>query len=131
MKRTLIQPDSIPDPRPRYSQGQITDGGRLLFIAGQVSVDAAGAVVGKGDIERQTEQVFENLGAVLRSAGASFEQLVMITTYLTDISQRATFQRIRSKYFSAAWPPTSTLVVVKSLANEEFLIEICGVAVIQ
>ena len=86
--------------------------------------------MGRGDIERQTEQVFENVGAVLREAGASFEHLVMTTTYLTDISQRAAFQRIRTKYFNADQPPTSTLVVVKGLANEDFLIEIAGMAVV-
>ncbi len=130
MTKRLIQPVSIPDPRPRYCQGLLTDGGRLLFIAGQTAVDASGAVVGRGDIEKQTEQVFENVGAVLREAGASFEDLVMTTTYLTDISQRAAFQRIRTNYFHTEWPPTSTLVVVKSLANEDLLIEMAAIAVL-
>lgn len=130
MTKRIIQPSSIPDPRPRYSQGILANAGRLLFIAGQTSVDASGAIVGKGDIEKQTEQVFENVGAVLREAGASFEHLVMTRTYLTDISQRAAFQRIRTKYFNASWPPASTLVVVKSLANEDLLIEIEGIAVV-
>ena len=130
MKKRIIQPASLPDPRPRYNQGLLTEGGRLLFIAGQTAVDASGAVVGKGDIEKQAEQVFENVGAVLREAGASFEHLVMTTTYLTDISQRAAFQRVRTKYFNADWPPTSTFVVVRSLANADLLIEIAGIAVI-
>jgi enamine deaminase RidA (YjgF/YER057c/UK114 family) len=130
VKKRIIQPVSLPDPRPRYNQGLLTEGGRLLFIAGQTAVDASGAVVGKGDIEKQAEQVFENVGAVLREAGASFEHLVMTTTYLTDISQRAAFQRVRTKYFNADWPPTSTLVVVRSLANADLLIEIAGIAVI-
>ena len=130
MTKRIIQPVSIPDPRPRYSQGLLTDGGRLLFIAGQTAVDASGAVVGKGDIDKQTEQVFENVGAVLREAGASFADLVMTTTYLTDISQRAAFQRVRTKYFNADVPPTSTLVVVSSLANADFLIEMAAIAVV-
>jgi len=128
--KRIIQPTSIPDPRPRYSQGLLVDGARLLFIAGQTAVDASGAVVGRGDIDKQTTQVFENIGAVLRQAGASFEHLVMTTTYLTDLSHRGAFQRIRASYFNADWPPTSTLVVVKSLANEDLLIEIAGMAVL-
>src|SRR6185369_11945227 len=84
MIRHVIQPSTIVDPRPRYSQGIVTDGGRLLFIAGQTSVDPTGAVVGKADIERQAVQVFENLRAVLEAAGGTFANLVMTTAYLTD-----------------------------------------------
>jgi reactive intermediate/imine deaminase len=127
--RTPIQPASLPDPRPRYSQGILTSGGRLLFIAGQVAVDASGQIVGKGDIERQAEQVFRNLAAVLAAAGGSFDNLVMTTTYLTDISDRAAYNEVRLRHYPRE-APTSTLVVVKSLANEELLIEIDGIAVI-
>jgi enamine deaminase RidA (YjgF/YER057c/UK114 family) len=130
MNREVVQPASIPDPRPRYSQGIETTGGRLLFIAGQVAVDASGALVGKGDIAAQTERVFQNLGAVLAEAGGSFEHLVMTTTYVTDIAFRTALQDVRTKYLDRAAPPTSTLLVVKSLANEDYLIEISAIAVI-
>lgn len=83
MIRTVIQPDTLKDPRPRYSQGVQTDGGRLLFIAGQTAADRDGNVVGKGDPEKQAEQVFENLAAVLAAAGGSLDNMVMTTTYLT------------------------------------------------
>jgi 2-iminobutanoate/2-iminopropanoate deaminase len=129
MTRTPIQPSSLPDPRPRYSQGIQTSGGSLLFIAGQVAVDASGQVVGKGNIERQAEQVFRNLEAVLAAAGGSFENLVMTTTYLTDIAYRAAYNEVRLKHYLRE-APTSTLVVVKSLASEDFLIEIDGIAVL-
>jgi 2-iminobutanoate/2-iminopropanoate deaminase len=127
--RTPIQPESLPDPRPRYSQGVQTTGGSLLFIAGQTAVDAAGQIVGKGDIEQQAEQVFRNLAAVLGAAGGSFEHLVMTTTYLTDIAYRAAFNQVRLKYYPHE-APANTLVVVKSLAHEDYLIEIDGMAVI-
>lgn len=129
MSRTVIQPDSLKDPRPRYSQGIRTDGGSLLFIAGQTAADRNGNVVGKGNVEQQAEQVFENLKAVLEAAGASFDDLVMTTTYLTDISYREAYNTVRLKYYGAN-PPTSTLVVVKALGHEDFLIEIDGIAVI-
>ncbi|MBA3298005.1 MAG: RidA family protein [Acidobacteria bacterium] len=129
MKTTVVQPDSLPDPRPRYSQGIHTEGGRLLFIAGQTSVDRTNTVVGKEDIERQAEQVFENLGAVLRAAGASFDNLVMTTTYLTDIRYREAYNKVRLKYYKKR-SPASTLLVVQALANPDFLIEIDGIAVI-
>jgi 2-iminobutanoate/2-iminopropanoate deaminase len=127
--RTPIQPAALHDPRPRYCQGIQTRGGSLLFIAGQTSVDGAGQIVGKGDIEQQAEQVFHNLAAVLEAAGGSFENMVMTTTYLTDIAYRAAFNQVRLKYYPRD-APANTLVVVKGLASEEFLIEIEGIAVI-
>ena len=129
MTHSVVQPESLPDPRPRYSQGIQTDGGRLLFIAGQTSVDKDNRIVGVGDIERQTVQVFENVGAVLRAAGASFDNLVMTTTYLTDIKYREVYNRVRLQYYKNGCP-TSTLVVVAGLANPDYLIEIDGIAVI-
>jgi reactive intermediate/imine deaminase len=125
----VVQPKSLPDPRPRYSQGIQTTGGKLLFIAGQTAVDQGGNVVGKGNIEKQAEQVFENLTAVLKAAGGSFKNLVMTTTYLTDIKYREGYNKVRLKYY-ANNHPTSTLVVVKSLAHKDYMIEIAGIAVL-
>src|SRR5215831_3878935 len=80
MSRKTIQPKSSNDPRPRYSQGILTEGGKVLFIAGQTASDKDGNVVGKGDIKAQTRQVFENIKAVLEAAGGSFDNVVMTTT---------------------------------------------------
>jgi enamine deaminase RidA (YjgF/YER057c/UK114 family) len=124
-----VQPESLKDPRPRYSQGILTEGGRLLFIAGQTAVDRDGNVVGKGDADRQVEQVFENLGAVLTAAGGSFDNLVMTTTYLVDIKYREAYNKVRLRYYRHH-QPTSTLVVVKALGQEDLVIEIDGIAVI-
>lgn len=129
MKVTVMQPAKLKDPRPRYSQGIVTEGGRLLFIAGQTAADSHGDVVGKDDPERQAEQVFSNLGAMLEAAGGTFDNLVMTTTYLTDISYRDAYNKVRLKYFKAS-APTSTLVVVTALGSPDFLIEIDGIAVI-
>ena len=129
MPREIIQPATIVDPRPRYSQGIKTAGGSLLFIAGQTSVDATGQIVGAGDITRQAEQVFQNLRAVLEAAGASFDDLVMTTTFLTDIRYRAPFSDVRARYYRRG-APASTLVVVQSLAQPDLLVEVDGIAVI-
>ena len=128
MTRRDIQPASLPDPRPRYTHG-IEAEGRLLFIAGQVAVDAENNVVGHEDGEKQAEQVFENLKAVLTAAGASFENLVMTTTYLTDIKHREAFNTVRARYYRTT-SPTNTLVVVAGLAHPDYLIEISGIAVV-
>ncbi len=128
--KQIIQPKSLSDPRPRYTQGILTEGGRLLFIAGQTASNKEGKVVGKGDIEAQATQVFENIKAVLEEAGGNFEDIVKTTTYITDIKYRQGLHPVRSRYF-AKDPPTSTLIVVKGLAHEDYLLEIESIAVLK
>ena len=129
MATKVIQPKSLSDPRPRYSQGILAEGGKLLFVAGQTASDKDGNVVGKGDIEAQTAQVFKNLSAVLEEAGGSLDNLVMTTTYITDRKYREGYNRVRMQYYKKD-PPTSTLVIVTGLAHPDYLIEINGVAVL-
>ncbi|HXG51367.1 MAG TPA: RidA family protein [candidate division Zixibacteria bacterium] len=127
--KTIVQPRNLPDPRPRYSHGILAEGGRLLFIAGQTAIDENGKVVGKGDIEAQTRQVFKNLAAVLERAGGTLDDLVMTTTYLTDRKYREGYNRVRLEQYRKD-PPTSTLLIVSGLAHEDYLIEISGIAVL-
>lgn len=129
MATKVIQPKSLSDPRPRYSQGILAVGGKLLFIAGQTASDKDGNVVGKGDIEAQTHQVFKNITAVLEEAGGSLDNLVMTTTYITDRKYREGYNRVRQQYYKKN-SPTSTLVIVTGLASPDYLIEINGVAVL-
>ena len=129
MSTKVIQPKDLSDPRPRYSQGILAEGGKLLFIAGQTASDKDGAIAGKGDIEAQTHQVFKNLSSVLKEAGGSLDNLVMTTTYITDRKYREGYNRVRMQYYKKD-PPTSTLVIVTGLAHPDYLIEINGVAVL-
>jgi 2-iminobutanoate/2-iminopropanoate deaminase len=129
MANQTIQPKPLNDPRPRYSQGILTQGGKVLFIAGQTASDKDGNVVGKGDIKAQTRQVFDNIKAVLEAAGGSLDNLVMTTTYITDRQYREGYNEVRRGMYKKD-PPTSTLVIVRGLANEDYLIEIAGIAVL-
>jgi len=129
MAKKVIQPKSLNDPRPRYSQGILNSGGKLLFIAGQTASDKDGNVVGKGDIRAQTEQVFANLKAVLKASGGTLDNLVMTTTYITDREYREGYNEVRRGQYKKM-PPTSTLVIVKGLAHPDYLIEIAGIAVV-
>jgi 2-iminobutanoate/2-iminopropanoate deaminase len=129
MPKKVIQPKSLNDPRPRYSQGILNSGGKLLFIAGQTASDKDGNVVGKGDIKAQTQQVFDNIKAVLKAAGGSLDNMVMTTTYITDRQYREGYNEVRSQQYKKT-SPTSTLVIVSGLANPDYLIEIAGIAVI-
>jgi enamine deaminase RidA (YjgF/YER057c/UK114 family) len=129
MARKTIQPKTLNDPRPRYSQGILNEGGKLLFVAGQTASDKDGNIVGKGDIKAQTKQVFTNLKAVLEEAGGTLDDLVMTTTYITDREYREGYNEVRRGLYKKD-PPTSTLVIVKGLAHPDYLIEIAGIAVI-
>lgn len=129
MARKTVQPKTLNDPRPRYSQGIVTRGGKLLFVAGQTAANKEGKVVGKGNIKAQTEQVFANLKAVLKEAGGSLDNLVMTTTYIVDRKYREGYNEVRRGLYKKD-PPTSTLVIVKGLAHPDYLIEISGIAVI-
>jgi enamine deaminase RidA (YjgF/YER057c/UK114 family) len=104
--------------------------GRTVYISGQVAFDAAGAVVGVGDLQAQTVQVFTNLAAALAGVGASFEHVVKVTYFLTDISQMATVRTIRNQYLNPQYPPASTAVQVSGLVHPALLVEIEAIAVI-
>ncbi len=129
MAKKIIQPKTLNDPRPRYSQGILNQGGKLLFVAGQTASDKGGNVVGKGDIKAQTEQVFKNLSAVLKAAGGTLDNLVMTTTYITDRKYREGYNEVRRAQYKKT-SPTSTLVIVSGLANPDYLIEINGIAIV-
>jgi len=112
-----------------YSHVVATRGGRTIYVAGQVALDAQGRLVGQGDLAAQTRQVFLNLETALKAAGASFKDVVKTNYYLRDASQVAIVREIRSKYFTSDLP-ASTLVEVPRLAQPDFLIEIEVVAVV-
>lgn len=116
------------DGKPAYSSAVVA--GDTIFLAGAVTGrDAAGNVIGKGDIEAQSVAVFESLKATLASAGATFADLTKITIYATKLEYRATIGQVRSRYITQP-PPASTFVVIESLADPDFLVEVEGIAVI-
>ena len=104
--------------------------GNTVYISGQVSFDREDRIVGKGDIEAQTRQVFENMKAVLEAAGGSMDDVVRINVYLTDLANRPGFHRVREEYFDKDRLPASTLVIVKGLIDPDLLVEVEAVAVI-
>lgn len=125
----FINPPNIHTPRG-YSHVVEVKSGRIVFIAGQVSVDKSGNVVGQGDFRAQTEQVFENLKAALEAVGASFENVIKLNTYAVDVSRLQDFRDVRDRYVNTARAPVSTFVQVSRLVREEWLIEVEAVAVV-
>ena len=103
--------------------------GRTIYISGQIAFDKDGKVVGAGDFRAQTVQVFENLKAALASAGASFENVVKVTTFVTDMKFVPILREVRAGYFGGQ-PPAGTLVQVSALIIPELLIEVESIAVV-
>jgi enamine deaminase RidA (YjgF/YER057c/UK114 family) len=107
---------------------------RLLFVSGQLSVDANGEPLAVGDFEGQLRVVFGNLVAVVRHAGGSPESIIKMTTYLVDADHVSDFYEARARLFTELFPsatyPGNTLLVVNRLVKPEFLLEIEAVAAI-
>lgn len=116
---------------PAFSQVVVAKGARTIHISGQVATDETGALVGGSDLGQQTTQVMRNLGRALASAGASFADVVKITTYVVGYRPelRPVIGQARSPFFAGREPPASTLVGVSALAAPEWLVEIEATAV--
>ncbi len=134
LRRAIVNTDKAPQPIGAYSQAIRTAPGELLFIAGQVAVNLDGNPVGVGDVPAQTRQVFENLGGVLESVGATFSNVVEFTTYVVGRDSVQGFIAGRTEVFPTIFPdgdyPPNTLLVIEGLVREEFLVEISAVAVL-
>jgi enamine deaminase RidA (YjgF/YER057c/UK114 family) len=123
-----INPDTAGPPQGLYSHVARVEAGPLYFIAGQVAVDHTGAIVGKGDFDRQCRQVFDNLGAVLKGLGLGFDDVAKFTTYFVHSQDIERFMAVRAalfpKVFAGPLYPPNTLLIVNRLVKEEFLVEI-------
>jgi len=123
-----MNPPTLSSPTG-YTHVVQVHGGRTVYIAGQVAFDKSGNLIGKGDFAAQATQVFENLKLALAAAGATFDNLVKVTTFVTDLSQIQVLREIRAKYYGKN-APASTLVQITQLANPAFMIEIEAIAVV-
>ncbi|HWC29790.1 MAG TPA: RidA family protein [Dehalococcoidia bacterium] len=132
MSHEYTNPSAVSKPGA-YTHVVTATGSRIVFISGQVALDAGGNVVGAGDLEKQATQVFENLKACLASVGATFADVTKMTTFIVSYRpsmDRTILGRVREKYLPAGTLPASTLVGVQSLATPDILIEIEATAVL-
>jgi len=128
--RQTVQSREIPTPKTAYSQALLASGSRLLFISGQVAVDAAGQLIGKDDFRAQAHQVFRNLQANLEAAGATWADVVKLTVLLTDMADFPIFNEVRQEYLQPPFP-TATTAAVSALVSPDWLVEIEAVAVLE
>ncbi|TDJ66819.1 MAG: RidA family protein [Proteobacteria bacterium] len=132
LQRAVVNVSNAPQPLGAYSQAIRARAGELVFIAGQVSVDIDGDLVGENDVAAQTRQVFDNLGRILAGVGASFSHVLEFTTYVVGREAIQPYMQTRMEIFPKIFPnkdyPPNTLLVVSGLVREEFLLEIKAVA---
>ncbi|PLZ99607.1 reactive intermediate/imine deaminase [Fischerella thermalis CCMEE 5268] len=129
MSREIIRTEKAPAPVGPYNQA-IAAAGKMIFVAGQIALDPnTGAIVGEGDVKKQTEQVMANLEAILLAGGTSFADVVRTTVFLADMNDFAAVNAVYAKYFDEATAPARACVQVSRLPKD-VLVEIDCIAVV-
>ena len=130
----IYNPGELGPPMGQYSHVTRVRANEFLFVAGMLSGDAAGNVIGEGEFDVQTAQVFRNIEAALKSAGASWANVVQFTTYLVHPQDIPKFMEFRLREFPKMFPdgkyPPNTLLVVDRLVKEAFLVEVQTIAAV-
>lgn len=111
MASKIIHTDDAPKAIGPYSQAVQVDAGKLTFLSGQIPLDPKTGQVVEGDVVAQTERVMENLKAVLAAADASFDDVVRVGIYLTDLANFAAVNEVMKQYFREPYPARSTIGV--------------------
>lgn len=128
----ILNPDTLGTPLGQYSQLTRVKASEFVFIAGMLSADKSGKVVGVDDFDAQCVQVFANIETALKSVGASWGNIVQFTTYLVHSQDIPKFMQYRlrefPKMFADGKYPPNTLLMVDRLVQEPFLVEVQAVA---
>jgi 2-iminobutanoate/2-iminopropanoate deaminase len=132
MVRREIRSPSLPAQMRggAFSSGVEAPSGRMVYVSGQVSMDAEGNVVGEGDIKAQTEAVLEHVKTVVEEAGGGMEDIVKLTVFITDMGLYDEIHEVRRRYFEEPFP-ASSMVEVSALIDPRLLIEIEAIAVVR
>jgi 2-iminobutanoate/2-iminopropanoate deaminase len=128
----LVNPTTVARPKG-YSQAAAVDLGtcKMVILSGQVAMDLQGNLVGKGDMEKQAEQVFQNIKAIVTDAGGTMDDVVRLGFYVTDLSSLGAVRAVRDRYVNTRTPPASTLVQVAKLYRDDVMIEVEATAIIR
>jgi enamine deaminase RidA (YjgF/YER057c/UK114 family) len=121
-------PDGV-FPAAQYSHVVIGTG-RFVAISGQLALDEDGKLVGDGDAEAQARQVFENLRRCLTAAGATFDDVVKLTYFVTDMAHLPAIRAARAGHIPDDRLPAASAVQVAALVRPEFLMEVEAFAVV-
>jgi 2-iminobutanoate/2-iminopropanoate deaminase len=127
MDKVILSNHKVAKPFGIFSQGVKVE--NLIFASGQIARNARGELVGKGDIRAQTRQCIENLKHVLEAGGATLENVVKVTVFVSDMENLKEIHEVRAEYFKEKYP-ASTLVEVSRFTAEGCMIEIEAIAVV-
>ena len=129
MKKTFLEPNELQKTRA-FSPAVITEGGRIVWLAGQTAMaDADGKDI-RGDFEAQTRRIFALLDATMKRTGGSLADLVTMTVYIKEPRHGNRFVEMRHEYFPDGKFPASALITVTNFAQPGMEIEIQAIAVI-
>jgi enamine deaminase RidA (YjgF/YER057c/UK114 family) len=132
MKKRYLNPKGLNEPRFYTHAVTVSGGGKLVHVSGQVSWDANGAVVGKGEMRAQCEQVFRNVGVALAAAAAGWADVVKMNGYMVGMSPERVnmYREVRTRFLKSGALPASTLVGVERLVDPDLLLEVEVVAAV-
>ncbi|MEV0169974.1 RidA family protein [Streptomyces sp. NPDC050803] len=124
----IAAPDGLA-PAAQYSH-VVLGSGRFVAVSGQLALDEDGRLVGEGDPAAQARQVFENLRRCLAAAGATFDEVVKLTFFVTDMAHLPAIRAARAEHIPDDRLPAASAVQVAALVRPEFLMEIEAFAVV-
>jgi len=128
----IFNPDGLAKPAGTYTHIAHAKTQDVVFIAGQVPMDASGATVGKGDFEAQCAQVYANIHTALRAVDADWKNVVQFTSFLVRPQDAAAFRTFRGRQFPKMFPdgayPPNTLLIISRLADEAYWLEVQTIA---
>lgn len=111
--KTIIKTPHAPAPIGPYNQAVLS--GNTLYISGQIPINPKTGTLVEGNIEQETEQVMENLKAILQAADMTFENVVKTTIFLKDMNQFAAVNGVYARYFKEETAPARETVAVMAL----------------
>lgn len=125
-EKTAIKPADVHEVSGRYEHAIVA--GDTVYMAGQIALDPDGNLVGPGDAEAQARQLYANMERVLAAAGATLDDIVSTTVYMTNLQHREGHNKVRGEL--GIFSPANTSVVISALAQPEFLLEVEAIAVL-
>lgn len=132
MKKSIVNPPALGRP-VGFNHGIVTEGGRLLFLAGQTGSDAGGRIESPGDLVAQFERAICNLEEVVRAAGGALADVVKLNVFVRDrgdyVSKLRPLGEIFRRHFGAYYP-TMALFEISALFQPDALVELEGIAVL-
>ena len=127
MMSQSFNPPSVWTPFGAFSMGVVQGEGQVVYLKGQVALNAEGEIVGTGDMTLQVRTVLNNIQLVLAHVGGEMSDIISLTQYVTDIEAFMAAGLVRSEFFQAPFPVTTT-VEVSRLYHPDLMVEITAIA---